>query len=175
VVLAASGIVGQVAIQAARGVADRIVAVARSGEGRDRALALGADVALATGPGLAEALRNACGDGADLVIDPLWGDGAVAALGVLRHGGRLVQTGNSEAPTAEVPAGPLRGGRLDIRGFSVFSEEPAARARSYAAVAEAARAGDVTLPLVVEPLDEGPSAWERQAAGTGGTKLVLRV
>jgi NADPH:quinone reductase-like Zn-dependent oxidoreductase len=175
IVLAAGGIVGQVAIQAARGVADRIVAVARSAEGRDRALALGADVALATGPGLADALRNACGDGAHLAIDPLWGDPALAALGALRHDGRLVQVGNAAAPAAEVPAGPLRGGRLDIRGFSVFSEEPGARARSYAAVAEAARAGDVKLSLAVAPLDECPAAWERQAAGTGGTKLVLRV
>jgi len=175
IVLAASGIVGQVAIQAARGVADRIVAVARSAEGRDRALALGADVALATGPGLADALRSACGEGADLVVDPLWGDPAVAALGALRHGGRLVQVGSAHAPTAEVTAGPLRGGRLDIRGFSVFSEEPGTLARAYAALAEAAAAGDVRLSLAVAPLDECPAAWERQAGGTGGVKLVLRV
>ncbi len=175
VVLAAGGIAGQVAIQAARGIADRIVAVARGAEGRDRALALGADIALATGPELADGLRNACGDGADVVVDLLWGDSAIAALGALRHGGRLVQVGNAQAPTAEVTAGPLRGGRLDIRGFSVFTEEPTARAQAYAAVAASARAGDVRLPLDVTPLDEGPAAWERQAAGTGGVKLVLRV
>jgi NADPH2:quinone reductase len=175
IVLAASGIVGQVAIQSARGIADRIVAVARSAQGRDRALVLGADVALATGPGLADALRNACGDGADLVVDPLWGAPALAALGALRHGGRLVQVGNAEAPTAEVTAGPLRGGRLDVRGISVFTEEPGARALAYAEVAEAARVGDVRLSLEVAPLDDCPAAWKRQAAGTGGTKLVLRV
>jgi NADPH:quinone reductase-like Zn-dependent oxidoreductase len=175
VVLAASGIVGQVAIQAARGIADRIIAVARSAEGRDRALALGADVALAIGPDLAAALRDACGDGADLVIDPLWGDPAIAALGALRHNGRLVQVGNAHAPTAELAPGPMRGGRLDIRGFSVFSEEPATRARAYSAVAEAARAGDVKLSLEVRPLDDCPAAWERQTGGTGGVKLVLSV
>ena len=175
VVLAASGIVGQVAIQAARGIADRIVAVARSAEGRDQALALGADVALAIGPDLAAALRNACGDGADLVVDPLWGDPAIAALGALRHGGRLVQVGGAHAPTAELAAGPMRGGRLDIRGFSVFSEEPATRARAYSAVAEAALAGDVKLSLEVVPLGDCPAAWERQAGGTGGVKLVLSV
>jgi NADPH:quinone reductase-like Zn-dependent oxidoreductase len=175
VVLAASGIVGQVAIQAARGIADRIVAVARSAEGRDRALELGADMALAIGPDLAGALRDACGDGADLVIDPLWGDPAVAAIGALRRGGRLVQVGNAHGPTADITAGPLRGGRLDIRGFSVFSEDPADRARAYSAVAEAALVGDVKLSLAVAPLDEGPAAWERQAGGTGGVKLVLRV
>ena len=175
IVLAASGIVGQVAIQAARGIAGRIVAVARSAEGRDRALALGADVALATGPDLAAALRDACDDGADLVVDPLWGDAGLAALGALRHGGRLVQVGSARAPTAEVTAGPMRGGRLDIRGFSVFSEQPAARGAAYSEVAEAARAGDVRLSLEVTSLDECPGAWERQAGGTGGVKLVLRV
>ena len=175
IVLAAGGIVGQVAIQAARGLADRIVAVARGAEGRDRALALGADVALATGPDLAIALREACGDGADLVVDPLWGDPAIAALGVLRHNGRLVQVGNAAAPVAELAPGPMRGRRLDIRGFSVFSEEPATRAQAYSALAEATLAGDVTLPLAVAPLDECPAAWERQAGGTGGVKLVLRV
>jgi NADPH:quinone reductase-like Zn-dependent oxidoreductase len=175
IVLGASGIVGQVAIQAARGIADRIVAVARSAEGRDHALTLGADVALATGPDLAEALRTACGDGADLVVDPLWGDAAIAALGALRHNGRLVQVGSASGPTAEVTAGPMRGGRLDIRGFSVFSEEPETRARAYSALAEAAAAGDVRLAMAVSPLDECPAAWERQAGGTGGIKLVLRV
>ena len=175
IVLAAGGIVGQVAIQAARGLADRIVAVARGAEGRDRALALGADVALATGPDLAIALREACGDGADLVVDPLWGDPAIAALGVLRENGRLVQVGNAAAPVAELAPGPMRGRRLDIRGFSVFSEEPATRAQAYSALAEAALAGDVTLPLAVAPFDECPAAWERQAGGTGGVKLVLRV
>ena len=69
----------------------------------------------------------------------------------------------------------MRGRRLDIRGFSVFSEEPATRARAYSALAEATLAGDVTLPLAVAPLDECPAAWERQAGGTGGVKLVLRV
>jgi NADPH2:quinone reductase len=175
VVLGASGVVGQVAVQAARGTAGRIVAVARSADGRDRALALGADVALVPGPGLGEALAQACGDGADLVVDVLWGDAAPAAIAALRRGGRLVQVGSARAPTAEVTAGPLRGGRLDIRGFSVFSEEPAARSRGYAALAGAARAGDVILSLSVAPLDEGPAAWVRQAAGTGGTKLVLSV
>jgi NADPH:quinone reductase-like Zn-dependent oxidoreductase len=175
VVLAAGGIVGQVAIQAARGIADRIIAVARSAEGRDQALALGADVALAIGPDLAAAMRDACGDGADLVVDPLWGEPAIAALGALRHNGRLVQVGNAHAPTAELAPAPMRGGRLDIRGFSVFSEEPATRARAYSAVAEAALAGDVKLSLEVMPLGDCPAAWERQAGGTGGVKLVLSV
>lgn len=175
-VLGAGGIVGQVAIQAARlGGAGRIVAVARSGSGRDRALALGADLALSTGPDLAEALRTACPDGVDLVVDALWGESAAAALGALGRGGRLVQVGNAQSPTAEIVAGGMRGGRHDIRGFSVFSEDDGALAAAYGALAAAAAAGDLEIPLSVAPLSGAPDAWRRQAEGTGGEKLVVTI
>jgi NADPH2:quinone reductase len=174
VVLGASGVVGQVAIQAARmGGARWVVAVARSAAGRERALHLGADVALATGPGLAEGLRTACGEGADLVVDALWGDSAAAAIGVLRRGGRLVQVGSAESPSLEVVAGPLRGRRIDLLGFSVLVEDPAEVTRAYSALAEVAALGEVALEVETVPLADAPSAWARQAAGTGGRKLVL--
>lgn len=174
VVLGASGVVGQVAVQAARlGGAGRVVAVARSGSGRERALARGADVALATGDGLPDALRAACGEGADLVIDALWGDSAAAAIGVLRHGGRLVQAGNAESPAMTMVAGPLRGRRLDVLGLSVIVEEPAALGRAYAELAEAAALGEVEIEIEAVPFAEAPAAWARQTAGTAGRKLVL--
>lgn len=174
VVLGASGAAGQVAIQAARaGGAGRVVAVARSPQGRERALALGADAAVATGPALAATLREAAGDGADLVVDMLWGASAAAAVGALRRRGRLVQVGNSESATAELPGGPFRGGRLDLRGFSVFSEEPADLGAAYRALVGAALAGLVTMPVVEVPLDRAPAAWERLAAAAGGQKLVV--
>lgn len=175
VVLGAGGAVGQVAVQAARSAgAARVVAVARSGAGRDRALALGADSAVPTGPGLADALRAALPDGADLVIDPLWGDSALAALAVLARGGRLVQVGNAESPTVALAAGPLRGRSLDIRGFSVLVEEPERVRASYSELAAAALAGEVRMDVRTVGLDEAPAAWERQASGQGGgVKAVI--
>lgn len=174
VVLGAGGVVGQVAVQAARmGGAGRVVAVARSASGRERALALGADVALPTGPRLPESLREACPGGADLVVDTLWGDSAAAAIAALRTGGRLVQVGNAESPSMEVVAGPLRGRRIDLLGFSVLVEDPAGVRSAYAELAEAAVRGQVTLDLETVPLADAPSAWERQIAGTGGRKLIL--
>jgi NADPH2:quinone reductase len=178
VVLGASGVVGQVAVRAARaGGAGRIVAVARRAEGRDRALALGADVALPTGDGLADALREACGDGADLIVDTLWGDSAAAAIGASAHGARLVQVGNAESPVMPMVAGPLRGGRLDLLGFSVLVEEPAEVARAYRELTAAVVAGEIDIDLEIDVvgLDEAPAAWERQGAGTEGHKLVVRV
>lgn len=174
VVLGASGVVGQVAVQAARlGGAGRVVAVARSAAGRERALACGADVALATGDDLPEALRAACAEGADLVIDALWGDSAAAAIGVLRHGGRLVQVGNAESPAMTMVAGPLRGRRLDVLGMSVLVEEPGALRRAYAELAEVTALGEVALEIEPVPLAGAPAAWARQTAGTAGRKLVL--
>ncbi len=174
VVLAAGGAVGQVAIQAARSAgAGRIVAAARSVGGRERALALGADVAVETGDGLADALRAECPDGADLVIDPLWGDSAVAAIGCLSRRGRLVQVGNAESPTSQITAGPLRGGLLDIRGFSLLVEDPAKIRSAYAEIAAAALAGEVAMLVETVTLGEGPAAWARQASGAAGIKAAI--
>jgi NADPH:quinone reductase len=173
VVLGAGGAAGQVAVQAAReGGAGLTVAVARSADGRDRAIAAGAHVALPTGPDLPGALRDACGDGADLVVDMVWGDTAVAAIGVLRRGGRLVQVGNAAGPLAEVTAGPFRGGRLDLRGFSVFSEESDDLARAYRDLAEAAARGAVVMRIDEVPLETAAAAWSR-IGSAAGRKLVV--
>lgn len=174
-VLGASGAVGQVAIQAARlGGAARVVAVVRSEAGAERAREAGADVAVVAGSrDDAGAIRNASEGGVDLVVDTLWGDPVVAALGALRPRARIVQVGSGAGPTVAFPAGPLRGGRIDIRGFSVFSEQPADVARSFLELASVAGRGEVRLAVEEVPLREGAAAWARQAAGTGGVKLVL--
>src|SRR5262245_16823352 len=85
-VLGAGGVVGQAAIQAARLLgAGRVVAAARSENGRRRAEQAGAD-ALVSLPGGAEAasiaglLREACQGDVDVVVDPLAGAPASAAV-----------------------------------------------------------------------------------------------
>src|SRR5262245_28090789 len=175
VVLGASGVVGQVAVQAARRHgAGRIVAVARSAEGLGRAAALGADVAVPIDDGdLVDALAAACDGTADLVVDVVWGAPAAAAIRVLGRGGRLVQAGNAGAPLAEIPAGPLRGGRLEIRGFALFTEDRGDVERCYGELAPLVGDGRVRIDVEAVPLAEAPIAWERQVAGAAGRKLVL--
>src|SRR5215207_2173556 len=96
-VLGASGVVGQIGVQAAKLLgAGRVVAAARSEDGLERARALGADATVQLGQAqqdqLAAELREAAGgDGFDLVLDPLWGEPAVAALAALKPFGRLAQ------------------------------------------------------------------------------------
>ena len=86
-VLGAGGVVGQVAVQAARLLgAGRVVAAARSVAALERATATGADAVVDLRDGepvaaLAERLRDACGGSADVVVDPLAGiPGTAAAL-----------------------------------------------------------------------------------------------
>jgi len=175
-VLGASGVVGQVAVQAARvRGAGRIVAAARTKEGLERALSLGAHwfVALEDGADLAVEFRDACAPGADLVIDMLWGAPLQAALGAARQRARFVQVGNAAGATATITGGALRGGRFDIRGFSVFTERREDLARAYRELADAVAGGAVSVQVEALPLAEAPIAWARQAGGTAGRKLVL--
>jgi NADPH2:quinone reductase len=174
-VLGASGVVGQIAVQAAvLGGAGRVVAAARSAEGLARARELGAETTVTLGEGDDEAaLREACAPGADLVIDPLWGQPLAAALGALAPRARIVQVGNAAGPTVPLPAGPFRGGRLDLRGFSVFAEGRQELTGAYRQLGQAAAAGAVRMEVEEVPLAEVAAAWERQARGASGAKLVL--
>src|SRR4051812_6120991 len=124
-VLGASGVVGQIAVQAARLLgAGRVVAAARSPEGLDRARELGADAVVslaAAAEELPDTLRDASGgEGFDVVVDPVWGDPATAALEACRVRGRLIQLGESASPYATVASATVRGKALDVRGHTNF-------------------------------------------------------
>jgi NADPH2:quinone reductase len=174
-VLGASGVVGQVAVQAARAAgAGWIVAAARSEDGRRRALRAGADVAVGVATHEAdEALAEAAGEGLDLIVDTLWGEPLQTVLTHLRTGARVVQVGSAAAPTASLAGGPLRGKRVDILGFSLFSEPFSGLERDYPLLCQAAAAGTVRIGIDEVPLDDAASAWERQAHQATGRKLVL--
>src|SRR4051812_3366968 len=102
-VLGAGGVVGQAAIQLARlHGASRVVGAARSHAGQQRALAAGADAVVELDHDesdrvdeLADRMGAAADGPVDLVLDPLFGVPAAAALKCLRAGGRLVNLGGS--------------------------------------------------------------------------------
>lgn len=175
-VLGASGVVGQIAIQAARrGGAGQIVAASRTDAGGARALGLGATrvVKLTGDVTQAHELREACAPGANLVIDMLWSQPLQMALGACAIGARVVQVGNAAGLTATIPGGAMRGGRIDLRGYSVFNESSAALAAALGALLDAVDAGEVRVDIETLPLVESPIALTRLAAGAAGHKLVL--
>ena len=166
-VLGASGVVGQIAVQAARLLgAARVVAAARSPEGLDRASGLGADAVVnlaAAGDDLVEALREAAGDaGFDVVVDPVWGEPAAAALEACAPRGRLVQLGESGGPLTTLASATIRGRLLSILGHTNFMAPPEVKRAAYERMVQHGAAGELTVQLEKVPLDEVRDAWVRQ-------------
>ncbi|MGK2954971.1 MAG: quinone oxidoreductase family protein [Solirubrobacterales bacterium] len=170
----ASGSVGQIAIQAARILgAGRVVGTARSESGLAKVEELGADAAVSTeSDSFGDDLKEASGGGADLVLDNLWGAPVVAAIDAMSYNGRLVQVGNSAGRHAELLAGRLRGGNLDLRGHRNFSAPREAQADAFREMCRLSVAGELRIDVEVVPLADVADAWERQKASPGH-KLAL--
>ncbi len=165
VVLGASGVVGQVAVQAARLLgASRVVAVARSAEGLQRAKEMGADATVRLGAveDLAGALRDACNGGADVIVDPLWGEPLAAALEAANPGARVVQLGQSASPAATISSSIVRGRMLSILGYSSYSVPNEVKREAYKRMLRYAAAGELTVGIKSVSLEDVPAAWERQ-------------
>ena len=122
-VLGATGAVGQLAVQIAHQLgAGRVIGVARHRGALDRLLEFGADaiVELRAGETAAELgarLSEVAAD-VDVVFDGIFGVPLEAALHACARRARIVNVGNLAGPTAEFPAGLLRGKQLTISGFA---------------------------------------------------------
>jgi NADPH:quinone reductase-like Zn-dependent oxidoreductase len=174
-VLGASGTLGSVAVQAARVLgAGRVVAAARAGERLQRLRDIGADavVELDGEDDLAAALKDATRGGADVIVDPLWGPPALAAMRAAAHEARHVQVGQMAGATLELPAMAVRAQALQLLGFAVFQAPIEVRRAAYTRLTEAAGRGDIEVDLERVPLEDVDEAWQRQQEGPG-TKLVV--
>ncbi|HEX8103935.1 MAG TPA: zinc-binding alcohol dehydrogenase family protein [Solirubrobacteraceae bacterium] len=174
-VLGASGTVGLIAVQAAKLLgAGRVVAAARSKRGLERARAAGADAAVALGAGddLAAAFRAAAERDIDVVIDPLWGEPAVAAIAAAGPGARFVQLGQSAGTHAALPSAAIRGKLLSVLGLSNFGVPADVKRAAYERMAAHGAAGELAVDVERVPLAEVRSAFERQR-DSPGVKLVV--
>ncbi len=160
-VLGASGPVGSIAVQAARlRGAGRVVAAAR----REVETSADAFVQLTDDVVFEEEF--------DVVIDPLWGRPATAAVAALAFRGRLVQLGQSAGGEATFPSVDIRFKELSILGHTNFASPFAVRAEALQAMWRHAAAGDLHVESETYALDDVATAWERQA-NAPGTKLVV--
>jgi NADPH:quinone reductase-like Zn-dependent oxidoreductase len=161
VVLGASGIAGQVALQAAKILgAGRIIAASRATTGRERVEQLGVDVFVdLEGEDVADALRAAAPEGIDLVIDPLWGAPALAAIDALGVRGRLVQIGNVAGDIPALPPGLLRRHALTVIGHNNGLITPPQRAEAYRTMAEHVVDGRLAVQTASHPLAEVGRTW----------------
>ncbi|GAA3350815.1 zinc-binding dehydrogenase [Amorphoplanes nipponensis] len=166
-VLGAGGVVGQSAIRLALlAGAGRVVAAARSGAARQRAARAGAAVVVPLHDGddvarLTARLRAAADGPVDLVLDPLFGIPAAAALRTLRPGGRLVNLGSAAGETAPLDSATLRAGSLRVLGYTNNELTPAQRAAALTLVAEHAAAGRLAVDHETVRLSDVTTAWRR--------------
>lgn len=180
-ILGAGGVVGQVGLQAARlGGARRVLAACRSAAAQERARRLGADAVVPLSgsddlESLTARLLDACEGPVDLVLDPLFGVPAAAALRTLAPHGRLVNLGSSAGETAPLDSATLRGRSLWVLGYTNNELTPEQRAEALLAVVEHARAGRIQLEYDRLPFEQATEAWARQAAGAASRRQVLAI
>ena len=104
---------------------------------------------------------------ADVVVDPVFGWVAEAALRVMAPGGRLVNLGGSASDVATVSSAALRGGSVSLLGYTNNALDPGQRAEALTAVARLAADGRIGVAHAARPLSEVEEAWQEQRGGSG--------
>jgi NADPH:quinone reductase-like Zn-dependent oxidoreductase len=178
IVLGGGGTVGQVAIQVAklRG-ARRVIAGCRSDAAAERARRCGADAVVRLGTDdvadLASRFAGASDGPTELIIDPLYGVPAAAALRTTRRYARLVQLGSAAAETAPIDSSTVRSRSLCLLGYTNNELTPTQRADAFNTVLSLAAAGRLTVGYESVPLDGIARAWTRQARGEAPVRIVI--
>ncbi|MFF2083737.1 zinc-binding alcohol dehydrogenase family protein [Nocardia sp. NPDC058176] len=175
VVLGGSGVVGKLAIQAARLLgAGTITVVGRDEAALAATLPLGASAIVSTeglsAVQLTAAILEASG-GVDVIVDYTWGEPASAALAAGNPGVHLVQVGDRAGATAVLAAQRLRSLGGSVTGFMPVHHGPESMIRAYRQLVGWADRGDLIVDYEMVPLADVAAAWERSA--TVRHKLVL--
>jgi NADPH2:quinone reductase len=175
-VLGATGAVGQMAVQLAKLMgAGRVVGAGRNAERLKRVRELGADEVVELGDdNLTDAVEKAAGGQLDIVIDPVWGEPAMAALRALATEGRLVNVGQSAGTEVRLPLETVRNRQGAIHAISSGWARLERKAAAYRRLLEHAVAGSLTVDREVVSLDDVAAAWQRQDASPG-RKLVISI
>ena len=176
-VLGAGGVVGSLAVQAARHLgAGTVVGVVRGAAAVAHAKRLGADIVIDTAASNDPAadLKAATPDGLDVVVDYLWGDVAVAALRNARLRARFVQVGTVVSDEATLSGADLRSRSIDVLGYVSAHAPLSVRAEAYRQLVTLAMQGKLEIGIERYPLDAVAAAWAHKPHGVP-TRAVLTI
>ncbi|MGE2714908.1 quinone oxidoreductase family protein [Mycolicibacterium litorale] len=164
-ILGATGVVGQIGVQAAKLLdAAHVVGAGRNREALATAAEMGADATVVLGDGDdAKALRDAAGDGYDVVLDLVYGAPFLAALKATAVGATLVTVGEQAGESADVPFADLVG-RTHVGHINNLMPTGEMRA-GYEELARHAADGAIRVEIKRYSLDDAPKAWQTQADG----------
>lgn len=177
-VLGSAGGVGTAAIQVAKALGARVIAMAHRPHGTEFVKSLGADVVLPLTDGWLQTVKDHTdGRGVDLVVDPVGGEVFDDAIRALATEGRLLVLGFASG--GGIPM--VKVNRLLLRNVSVIgvgygeyiNRTPGAQSLFEFGVAELVRAGLRPPPPVRFPLANGAEALQCLADGGVLGKVVL--
>jgi NADPH2:quinone reductase len=176
-ILGATGVTGQLAVQIAKLLgAKRVIGAGRNARVLGRLREVGADATIQLdqpGDSLKQAFAREAGDaGFDVVIDYVWGrpmETLLAAItksefAVVTKETRLVQVGESAGPTIALPAAVLRSTALTILGTAGIPPREVLVDAMQQVMARAAR-GELQIETERVPLADIEGAWQRQESG----------
>ncbi len=155
--------------------AERVVGVDVVAEKLHLAEALGASETIAAGPGAVDAVREATGGGAEVVIETV-GNAAVLAeaYAATRRGGQTVTVGLPDPEQMlEIPAVSLVAEERTLRGSYLGSCVPAEDIPRFVALRAAGKLpvdNLLTGTLTLEEVNEG---FERLASGDGARQAIV--
>ncbi|MGH9730999.1 MAG: quinone oxidoreductase family protein [Candidatus Acidiferrales bacterium] len=182
-ILGATGVTGQLAVQVAKLLgAGRVTGAGRNERVLTRLRELGADATIQLdqpAESLKEAFARESGDaGFDVIIDYLWGRPAEALLAaitkpefaVVTKETRLVQAGESAGPTILLPAAVLRSTALTILGTAGIPSRQLLVDAMQQIMARAA-SGELRIETEQVPLADIERAWQQQEQS--GRRIVV--
>jgi NADPH2:quinone reductase len=178
-ILGATGVTGQLAVQFARRLgAGEIVVAGRNRELLSQLRALGADALIELEQPEAQleaAFRSAAGaQGFDVIVDYLWGRPleillrAITVHDLTTRGKRmrLVQVGEMAGSHISLPAGALRSTALEILGSGTGSAPPPdVLRRALPELLDGLARGELTMNIERIPLAEVSEHWHRDHRG----------
>jgi len=182
-ILGATGVTGKLAVQIAKILgAGRVVAAGRNPASLAALPTLGADLTISLNlprESLVEAFRRQNSEARlDVVIDYVWGPATEALLAAITTHEfaasacetRLLQVGESAAPTIQLPAAALRSTALTIMGTAGIPPLEVLATALRQVFDQAAR-GALQMDTEQVPLTDIESAWNRR---TSSRRLVFR-